>query len=331
MNPMLYQGNNADATRDPYASSGRTFRILCAVLILHSLIFILPWLWMKYQQWKNPPVIVVRAALVELPKGTSLDVPKKAEPAPADDPAPQQKEENLLDSLPEVDPLPPLLDPPPQPEVKPQPKPKPVPKPEVKPQPKPVPKPEVKPQPKPKPVVKPQPKPVAKPKPEPQEKKYLTAEDIKKLRKKNPKRVIKEDTQAKKRAEAEARKQRQQAEARQRQLDAVATAAEKYGSPQGGEKGIPATKEYYDYIDKLTALIRRQWKEPRAIELGASRVSVVLTLEIAADGTVKTKNFKPSGIEVMDRSVRDLLEKLRVVTPPPRGPLTVPVTLRVSD
>ncbi len=309
MNPMLYQGNNADATRDPYASFGRTFRILCAVLILHSLIFIMPWLWMKYQQWKNPPVIVVRAALVELPKGTSLDVPKEAEPAPADDPAPQQKEENLLDSLPEVDPLPPLPDPPPQPVVKPQPKPKPVPKPEVK----------------------PQPKPVAKPKPEPQEKKYLTAEDIKKLRKKNPKRVIKEDTQAKKRAEAEARKQRQQAEARQRQLDAVATAAEKYGSPQGGEKGIPATKEYYDYIDKLTALIRRQWKEPRAIELGASRVSVVLTLEIAADGTVKTKNFKPSGIEVMDRSVRDLLEKLRVVTPPPRGPLTVPVTLRVSD
>ena len=305
MNPMLYQGNNADATRDPYASFGRTFRILCAVLILHSLIFILPWLWMKYQQWKNPPVIVVRAALVELPKGTSLDVPKEAEPAPADDPAPQQKEENLLDSLPEVDPLPPLPDPPPKPVVKPQPKPK--------------------------PEVKPQPKPVAKPEPEPQEKKYLTAEDIKKLRKKNPKRVIKEDTQAKKRAEAEARKQRQQAEARQRQLDAVATAAEKYGSPQGGEKGIPATKEYYDYIDKLTALIRRQWKEPRAIELGASRVAVVLTLEIAADGTVKTKNFKPSGIEVMDRSVRDLLEKLRVVTPPPRGPLTVPVTLRVSD
>lgn len=321
MNPMLYQGNNADVTRDPYASSGRTFRILCAVLILHSLIFVLPWLWMKYQQWKNPPVIVVRAALVELPKGTSLDVPKEADPAPADDPAPQ-KEENLLDSLPEVDPLPPLPDPPPPPPP-PKPQPKPVPKPEVKPQPKP--------KPDPKPVVKTQPKPVVKPKPKPQEKKYLTAEDIKKLRKKNPKRVIKEDSQAKKRAEAEARKQRQQAEARQRQLDAVAEAAEKYGSPQGGEKGIPATKEYYDYIDKLTALIRRQWKEPRAIELGASRVAVVLTLEIAADGTVKTKNFKPSGIEVMDRSVRDLLEKLRVVTPPPRGPLTVPVTLRVSD
>ena len=104
-----------------------------------------------------------------------------------------------------------------------------------------------------------------------------------------------------------------------------------YGTPDGGSKGVPATKEFHNYIDRLTSILYQQWDQPTSTELKKRGVFVLVTLQIGADGTLQTKNFKPSGNAVMDQSVRKLLQKLRVVPAPPGGAMTVPVKLIVSD
>ena len=318
MIPRFSPGELAANGRDPYEKPGLFTRVTIVVLILHAALFVVPWLWFCVLKPQEKKVFVMSASLVEMPKGNSLDVPPNQPKVPV---------KTDLPDIPDVPTLPdqkiPELPDPPKPEPpKPEPpKPEP-PKPEP---PKPAP-------PKPSPVPKPKPKPKVKPK-KPEKPKYLSADDIKKQieqQRKNP-------ANRKQRQKAEAARKRaaraaaKAAADRKRILDEAAAAVKQYGTPDGGSKGVPATKEFYNYIDRLTSLLYQQWDQPTSTELKKRGVFVLVTLQIGADGTLQTKNFKPSGNAVMDQSVRKLLQKLRVVPPPPGGAMTVPVKLIVSD
>ena len=309
MIPRFSPGELAANGRDPYEKPGLFTRVTIVVLTLHVALFVVPWLWFCVLKPQEKKVFVMSASLVEMPKGNSLDVPPTPTKVPAkpdlpDIPDAPNVPDQKIPDIPE----------PPKPEP-PKPAPKPVP-------PKPVPAP-------------PKQKPKTKPKQEP--KKYLSADDIKKQieqQRKNPanQKQRQANDAARKRAAREAARAAAKAAAeRKRILDDAAKAVSQYGTPDGGSKGVPATKEFYNYIDRLTSILYQQWDQPTSTELKKRGIFVLVTLQIGADGTLQTKNFKPSGNAVMDQSVRKLLQKLRVVPPPPSGAMTVPVKLIVSD
>lgn len=314
MIPQFSPGELAANGRDPYENTGRFTRVTITVVILHVAVFVIPWLWFNFLKPQEKQMFVMRVSLAEMPKGNSLDVP----------PAPQPKtlpDKPILPDIPDIPDIPDqkIPDLPSKPEPPP---PKPLP-----------------PSPPVKPIVSP-PKPVAVPKvktqakPKTQQKKYLSAEDIRKQIKQQ-----RNDPKNKQRRQAEAAARRRAAQAaarvaseRKRILDETARNLEKqYGIPSGGQKGVPATKEFYNYIDRLTGMLYQQWDQPTSTELKKRGIFVLVTLQIAADGTVEAKNFKPSGNAVMDQSVRQLLQKLRVVPAPPGGAMTIPVKLIVSE
>ncbi|MBR2427171.1 MAG: TonB C-terminal domain-containing protein [Lentisphaeria bacterium] len=302
MMPQFSPGELAASGRDPYENSGRFTRIAIFVVILHIALFVVPWIWFTFLKPQENKVFVMRAALAEMPKGNSPEVPPAI---PGKKPVPDLPE---IPEIPEI----PAQKLPELPE-----KPRPVPpkqKPAVKPKPIPAPK---------KTPVKPKTKPEKK-------KKYLSAEDIRKSipkQRNNPQ--SRESARQRQRAEKEAARI---AAERRRILDETAkTLEKKFGSPAGGQKGVPATKEFYGYLDRLTAMLYQQWNQPTSTALKKRGIFVLVTLQIAADGTVQTKNFKPSGNAIMDQSVQQLLQKLRAVPPPPGGQMTIPVKLVVSE
>ena len=299
MIPRFSPGELAANGRDPYEKPGLFTRVTIVVLALHVALFVVPWLWFCVLKPQEKKVFVMSASLVEMPKGNSLDVPQTQPNVPVKPDLPE------LPDVPEPPkPLPPAPEPP-----KPEP-PKPAPKPEP-------------------------PKP--KPKPKQEQKKYLSADDIKKQiaqQRNNPanRKQQQANEAARKRAAREAARAAAKAAAeRKRILDDAANALKQYGTPDGGSKGVPATKEFYNYLARLTSILYQQWDQPTSTELKKRGIFVLVTLQIGADGTLQTKNFKPSGNTVMDQSVRKLLQKLRVVPPPPGGAMTVPVKLIVSD
>lgn len=303
MIPQFSPGELAASGRDPYEKPGRFTRITIFVVILHIAVFVLPWIWFNFLKPEEAKVFVMSASLVEMPKGNSLDVPHAQSPAP---------EKTDLPDIPDIPDVPDKIPEPPKPQPQPQP-----------------PKPAPKPTPVPKPLPKPVPNPKAKPKP-----KYLSADDIRKQiekQRKNPANRQRSQAEAAARKRAAREAARAAAERNRILREAAAAANRRYGTPDGGSRGAPATKEFYNYIDRLTGILYQQWDQPTSTELKKRGIFVFVTLQIGADGTVQTKNFKPSGNAVMDQSVRQLLRKLRVVPQPPGGAMTVPVKLIVSD
>ena len=309
---------------DPYDSPARRRRIVFAVLAVHFLIIAVPLIWIEISRLLDPPKIVMKVALVNLPEGNSLDVPKdqtgKPDP-PAPEPAPAEPEPPA--------PEPPAPEPP-TPEVETPPKVEPTPKPPVKEPPKVKPPPEVKPK-------KVEPKKVEPkkaeqpPKEEPKKPKYLRPEDIKKSGKRvktnnpDPKAEARRKAAEQARADAE----RRAAETRRQVAADARNAGRTYGSIAGGEKGIPATKEYYEYIDELKKIVEQRWTQPNSVELEGKRPEAKLTLSIRKDGSVEKLEFARTGIAAMDKSLLDLQSRLKAVPPPPQA-MTVDVTLRVK-
>lgn len=304
MIPQFSPGELAANGRDPYENTGRFTRITITVVILHVAVFVIPWLWFNFLKPQEKQMFVMRVSLAEMPKGNSLDIP----------PVPRHKTSPDIPDIPDIPDVPDQKIP------------------DLPSKPKPLPPSPVKPVSAPKPVAVPKIKTQTKPKT--QQKKYLSAEDIRKQIEQQ-----RNDPKNKQRRQAEAAARRRAAQAaarvaaeRKRILDETARNLEKqYGIPAGGQKGVPATKEFYNYIDRLTGMLYQQWDQPTSTELKNRGIFVLVTLQIAADGTVQAKNFKPSGNAVMDQSVRQLLQKLRVVPAPPGGAMTIPVKLIVSE
>ena len=287
---------------DPYANSNRTKWIAVWVICAHLMVFVivpLVLLGVDLLVPEEPPLVVMKVGLVDLPEGDSPDAPVNGEQQPIPEPpAPE----------------PPAPEPPkPEPPKPEPPKPEP-PKPEP---PKPVPAP-------PKPKQKPVP-----PKP-----KYLTAADILKQRNKNRGKTvtIKNEDNRKQQQQDHAA---QQAYAKQlaeynRARQALQSARGRFGSPDAGLKGILATAEDRAYYAKLKAFVDARFVQPSDALLDGRKPVVQVQITIGKDGSLAGWNVtSPSDVQAMNDAVAALKEKLRTMPVPPRA-MTIPFTFRVN-
>lgn len=292
---------------DPYANSNRTKWIAVWVICAHLMVFVivpLVLLGVDLLVPEEPPLVVMKVGLVDLPEGDSPDAPVNGEQQPIPEPpAPEPPA-----------PEPPKPEPPkPEPPKPEPPKPEP-PKPEP---PKPVPAP-------PKPKQKPVP-----PKP-----KYLTAADILKQRNKNRGKTvtIKNKDNRKQQQQDHAA---QQAYAKQlaeynRARQALQSARGRFGSPDAGLKGILATAEDRAYYAKLKAFVDARFVQPSDALLDGRKPVVQVQITIGKDGSLAGWNVtSPSDVQAMNDAVAALKEKLRTMPVPPRA-MTIPFTFRVN-
>ena len=292
---------------DPYANSNRTKWIAIWVICAHLMVFVivpLVLLGVDLLVPEEPPLVVMKVGLVDLPEGDSPDAPVNGEQQPIPEPpAPEPPA-----------PEPPAPEPPaPEPPAPEPPKPEP-PKPEP---PKPVPAP-------PKPKQKPVP-----PKP-----KYLTAADILKQRNKNRGKTvtIKNKDNRKQQQQDHAA---QQAYAKQlaeynRARQALQSARGRFGSPDAGLKGILATAEDRAYYAKLKAFVDARFVQPSDALLDGRKPVVQVQITIGKDGSLAGWNVtSPSDVQAMNDAVAALKEKLRTMPVPPRA-MTIPFTFRVN-
>lgn len=297
---------------DPYANSKRTKWIAVWVICAHLMVFVivpLVLLGVDLLVPEEPPLVVMKVGLVDLPEGDSPDAPVNGEQQPIPEPpAPE----------------PPAPEPPkPEPPTPEPPKPEP-PKPEPpKPEP-PTPEP-------PKPVPAP-PKP--KQKPVPPKPKYLTAADILKQRNKNRGKTvtIKNKDNRKQQQQDHAA---QQAYAKQlaeynRARQALQSARGRFGSPDAGLKGILATAEDRAYYAKLKAFVDARFVQPSDALLDGRKPVVQVQITIGKDGSLAGWNVtSPSDVQAMNDAVAALKEKLQTMPVPPRA-MTIPFTFRVN-
>ena len=292
---------------DPYANSNRTKWIAIWVICAHLMVFVivpLVLLGVDLLVPEEPPLVVMKVGLVDLPEGDSPDAPVNGEQQPIPEPpAPEPPA-----------PEPPAPEPPkPEPPKPEPPKPEP-PKPEP---PKPVPAP-------PKPKQKPVP-----PKP-----KYLTAADILKQRNKNRGKTvtIKNKDNRKQQQQDHAA---QQAYAKQlaeynRARQALQSARGRFGSPDAGLKGILATAEDRAYYAKLKAFVDARFVQPSDALLDGRKPVVQVQITIGKDGSLAGWDVtSPSDVQAMNDAVAALKEKLQTMPVPPRA-MTIPFTFRVN-
>lgn len=309
--------------RDPYYSSRRARGVLFGVLLVHIAIIAVPMIYASLTEYFDPPLVVMKVGLVDLPPG---DSPDAGQPAP-DTPVTSEPEPMLdLPADPkQVDPLPDLPPPPPKTETKVTP-----PKVEQK-------KTDVAPPPPPKTETKVTPPKTNPPKTEqkkdPPKSNLLTADQIKVTT--NTKSQAQIDAENKARAAAEA-KAKADAKAREQLLADIRSAAGSkpgtYGTTDPGQKGILATKEIRDYYEQLNAYIRPKWSavSPANTELSGSISNwPVLELTIEKNGKIRSAIMvAKSGNRKIDDAAELLRTDLKAVPVPPQA-ITIRVTLDI--
>ena len=296
---------------DPYANPKRARAILFGVLLLHVGVIAVPFIYSSLTEFFDPPVIVMKVGLADLPLG---DSPDAGAPAKTDVPVTSDPEPISVDDIPnpqKVDPLPDLPPDPPVSKVEPI-------KTETAP-------------PKTEPKKDP---PKTEPKKDPPKSNLLKPEDI--IKPKNTKTQAQIDAERKAREAAEA-KAKADAKARQDLIADIRAAAGqqpgRYGTTNPGREGILATKEMRDYYDQLVAFIRPKWNavSPSSVELSgkiSNWPSVDLT--ISKKGEVTKADFvSQSGNKAVDAAVKTLLADLKVVPAPPHaGVIRVTLDIR---
>ena len=311
-------------TNDPYFNPKRTRDILFGVLLVHIGIIAIPLIYSSLTDFFEPPLVVMKVGLADLPLGDSpdagqpqpvqADTPAKTDPAPAEDfPDPTN-----------IKPLPPeqKIEPPPvqtkveqktEPKVDTPPKPKTDTKPKVDPPPKTKTDP-----PKPKTDTKPT---------------ILSPKDIKVTT--NTKSQAQIDAERKAREKAE-NDRREAEKARQEILNGLRQAAGsqpgRFGTTDPGEEGILATKELRDYYNQLIAFIQPKWDalSPSSTELNGKISNwPVVRLTIAKDGRITKAEFvSQSGNKKIDDPVNVLLASLKTVPVPPQA-IKINITLDI--
>lgn len=304
----------SDPFRDPYANPRRARAILFGVLLMHVSVIAIPLIYASLTEFFDPPVIVMKVGLVDLPLGDSPDAG-----APADAPAPKASEPDpvSVDDIPDpqkVEPLPEL-------KIEPKVEPKKVED-----------KPTVKPPPKTEPKKDP---PKTEPKKDPPKSNLLKPEDI--IKPKNTKTQAQIDAERKAREAAEA-KAKADAKARQDLIADIRTTAGagqqpgRFGTTNPGREGILATKEMRDYYDQLNAFIQPKWNavSPSSVELSGNIPNwPSVDLTIAKDGRItKAVVVSLSGNKAIDDAVKILLADLKVVPVPPQAAV-IRVTLDI--
>jgi len=296
-------------SNDPYFNARRAKIILFSVLLVHVCIVAVPMIFSMLTEYFDPPLIVMKVGIADLPLGDSPDAGQPAQADAASEPDPIS-----IDDIPtptKVDPLPP------EPKVVQKKTDVAPPKTEQKKDP---PKQDVK------PVTTPpkQDKPKTEQKKDPPKSNILKPEDI--IKPKNTKTQAQIDAERKAREAAE--KARQDAEkARQQAIADIRSAAGTkpgtFGTTNPGEDGILATKEMRDYYEQLNAFIRPKWNavSPSSIELGGKISNWPLVeLTISKKGEVTNSVFvSQSGNKKIDDAVKLLLADLKVVPAPPQA------------
>ena len=304
--------------KDPYFNPKRARAILTGVLLMHIALILIPLIYASLTEFFDPPVIVMKVGLADLPLGDSPDAG-----APADVPANTSEPDPVVsvDDIPnpqQVADLPPDLPPPPKTDPKPDvtpPKPKDPPKQTVTP-----------------PKPKDPPKQTKTETKDPPKSNILTADKI--TVKTNTKSQAQIDAERRAREAAEA-KAKADAKARQDLIADLRTTAGqqgRYGTTDPGQNGILATKEMRDYYEQLNAFIRPKWNavSPSSVEL-SGRISnwPSIDLTINKKGEVTKAVFvSQSGNKKIDDAVKVLLADLKVVPAPPQA-ATIRVTLDI--
>jgi len=308
----------SEQPRDPYFNGRRSKVILVSVFFLHAAVIAVPLIYASLTEFFDPPVIVMKVGMADLPLGDAPDAGEVAEVEPmnqADEPDPAP-----VDSIPnptKVDPLPAEL----PPVVK---QPDPVP---TTPKTEPKKDPPKKDPPKKDPTKKDPPK-----KDPPKTSTLLKPEDIKKNPNTKTQAQIDAERKAREAAEAKAKADAKAREALIADIRSAATSGTP-GTPNPGREGILATKEMRDYYDQLNAFIRPQWNavSPSNVEVGGKITTwPTVDLTIAKDGRVtKAVIVGKSGNKAVDDAVDALLARLKVVPAPPQaGVIRVTLDIR---
>ena len=306
---------------DPYFNGRRSRIILVTVFFLHAAIIAVPLIYASLTDYFDPPVIVMKVGMADLPPGDAPDAGEVAQNEPQQqvnepDPVP-------VDSIPDpkkLDPLPDL--PPDPPPVVKTPDPTPVVTPPKKDPPKTEPKKD--------PPKKDPPK--TEPKKDPPKSTLLKPEDIKKTPNTKTQAQLDAERKAREAAEAKAKADAKAREALIADIRSAATSGTP-GTPNPGREGILATKEMRDYYDQLNAFIRPQWNavSPSNVEVGGKITTwPTVDLTIAKDGRVtKAVIVGKSGNKAVDDAVDALLARLKVVPAPPQaGVIRVTLDIR---
>ncbi len=304
--------------KDPYFNQKRARAILFGVLLMHIGVIAVPLIYSSLTEYFDPPLIVMKVGLADLPLGDSPDAGAPADAAPVQTPEPDISVDDIPNPQ-KVDDLPPDLPPPP-------------PKTETKVEPPP-PKPKTDTKTNVKPPKNDPPKTQTKQDP-PKPKTLLDAKEINVTQNTRTKAQIDADRKAREAAEQRAKaaaQARQQALADARNAAAGAVQG-RYGTTNPGQDGILATAEMRKYYEQLNAYIRPRWDavSPSDVEL-KGRVSnwPVVNLTIAKDGRItKVVIVSKSGNKAIDAAVDALLANLKVVPVPPQS-VTIPVTLNI--
>lgn len=318
--------------KDPYFNPKRARAILTGVLLMHVGLIAVPLIYSSLTDFFEPPLIVMKVGLADLPLGDSPDAGavadepqlKTSEPEPVvsvDDLPKVQKPDDLP---PEIVSHPPKVENPPKqktdtkvPVEEPPPKTKTDTKPKVTP-----PKTEQKKDP-----------PKTQTKQDPPKSNLLKPEDIIKPKNTKTQAQIEAERRAREAAEAKAK-----ADAKARQ-DAIADIRAAAGTQQGrfgttnpGQDGILATREMRNYYEQLNAFIRPKWNavSPSTTELSGKVANwPTIHLTIAKDGRItKAVIVSKSGNKAIDAAVEILLADLKVAPVPPQA-ATIPVTLEI--
>ena len=290
--------------KDPYFNAKRAKIILFSVLLVHICIIIVPLIYASLTEFFDPPLIVMKVGLADLPLGDSPDAGQPAPASKTSEPDPVSVDDIPVPQKP--DPLPP------EPKIEPK-KTEPAPQ---KTEPK---KTEPAPQ-------KTEPKkdpPKTEPKKDPPKSNLLKPEDI--IKPKNTRTQAQIDAERKAREAAEA-KAKADAKARQELIAGIQNDASqpgKFGTTNPGQEGILATKEMREYYEQLNAFIRPKWNavSPSSIEL-SGKISnwPVVELTISRKGEVTASIFvSQSGNKKIDDAVKLLLADLKVVPVPPQA------------
>ena len=313
-------------SKDPYFNQKRARAILFGVLLFHVSVVAIPMIYASLTEFFDPPTIVMKVGLADLPLGDSPDAGALPDaPASVSEPEPIS-----VDDIPnpqKVADLPPDL-PPPPPKIDTPPKPKDDPKPVVTPpKPKDDPKLTVKPKDDPKPTK-------TETKKDPPKSNILTKDQISVTT--NTKSQAQIDAERKAREAAEA-KAKADAKARQDAIAALRNAAGtqpgRYGTTNPGQEGILATAEMRAYYAQLVEFIRPKWEKvsPSNFELGGSISNwPSIDLTINKKGEVTNAAFvSQSGNKKIDDAVKVLLANLKVVPVPPQaGVIRVTLDIR---
>ena len=103
-------------------------------------------------------------------------------------------------------------------------------------------------------------------------------------------------------------------------------------NPEPGHTAPGGQRGNSGYDAQIALYIRRLWVTPDRPRLGGSEPSVLITITIAANGRVTSKQMKPCGILAMDESIRELLNSLTWVKPPYDGrPHTLAFSIKAEN